>query len=179
MNYFDLLEYKETLKPASESVIKQFKDVLPEFLVQEWQGRGFASYMGGLLMTTDPNDFYEVLEGWVDDPKNCHVIMRTAFGSFYYLKGDNYYGRNVFHNITSNHQKDFSLTIEFSLSRKDTQNESLQRPIYTKAAKRIGSPAYDEVFAFVPAIALGGDYNPDTIRKVKLKEHLAFLSQLY
>lgn len=179
MEHFDVLNYKETLKPAPDNLIEQFKGVLPDFLLQEWQERGFASYLDGLLITTDPNDFYDVLEGWVDDPQNCHVVMRTAFGSFYYRHGENYYNRNIFHDLSSNLRKDLRLLIKFGLADKKTQNDALQKAIYTKAAKRLGPPAYDEVFAFVPAIALGGDYNPDNIKKVKLKEHLAFLVQLY
>ena len=177
-NPLDLLNFYKTMKPADDATIRQFMGILPDFLLDDWRNRGFASYLKGLLMTTNPNDFYDVLEGWVDEPEKCHVVYRTAFGSFLYLKDGTYYNRSVIHNLISNFYHDLSVIIEFSLTRKDTQKDSLHNDIYKKALKRLGPPAYDEVYAFVPVISMGGDYNPDTIQKVKLKEHLAFLEQV-
>ena len=119
-----------------------------------------------------------VLEGWVENPEDCHVIMRTAFGSFYYLNNGEYYDRGVVHNLKSNLRSSFENVIEYSLTSKLTQKDILQKGIDDKAFKRLGAPAYDEVYAFVPAIALGGNYDDKTIQKMKLKEHLAFLQQL-
>jgi len=177
-NPFDLLKFNATLKNASSDVIKQFENIFPDFVIEEWKTRGFANYMNGLLITTNPNDYYDIIEDWVEEPQKCHVIMRTAFGSFYYLKGDTFYSKSVVHNLSSDLRKRFDLIIEFSLCNKGNQKNILYKEIYDKAVKRLGAPKYDEVFAFVPAIALGGNYNPDTIQKVQLKEHLSILAQL-
>ena len=178
-NVFDLLKFKATLKPADEKTIAQFKGILPDFLLQEWQQRGFASYANGLLITTNPNDFYDVMEDWDDEPQKCHLVMRIAFGGFYYLKNEEFHYRSVVHNLKpTGFGKDLEVIIEFGLTDKGTQRDMFFSNIYTKALKHLGEQAYDEVYAFVPAIALGGDYNPASVQKVKLKEHLAFLSQL-
>ena len=178
-NPFDLLKFKSTLKAADEATINQFKDTFPEFVITEWKARGFANYMGGLLQTTNPNDYYDIIDGWVDKPKDCHVIMRTAFGSFYYLRGEEYFDKDVIHSLSSNLRKRLDFIIEFSFCNKQDQKSILNKDIYDKAVKRLGVPAYDEVYSFVPAIPLGGDYNPDTVQKVNLKAHLAFLQQLF
>jgi hypothetical protein len=177
-NPFDLLKYKSTLKGVDEKTIKQFQNIFPEFVMEEWKERGFANYLGGLLQTTNPNDYYHIIEGWVAEPQKCHVILRTAFGSFYYLKDGEYYNINVVDNLKSHLQNNFRIIIKFSLSKKDSQKDILHKDIYDKAVKRLGIPNYDEVYAFVPAISFGGDYNPDNIQKVNLKSHLAFLEQL-
>jgi hypothetical protein len=177
---FNLIKFSSTLRIVKQETIDQFKDIFPEFVIEEWNTRGLASYMDGLLITTDPNDFYDVVEDWgIPDPQNCHVLMRTAFGSFYYKYKDNYYDKSIVHNLPiGDLRKRFDFVLKFSLTDKDVLKDNLYKDIYDKAVKRLGPPLYDEVYAFVPAIALGGDYNPDTIQKVKLKEHLAFLSQL-
>jgi hypothetical protein len=43
---------------------------------------------------------------------------------------------------------------------------------------RLGSPERDECYAFASALALGGAGTSDTLQKVKLREHLAFLASL-
>lgn len=177
-NPFDLIKYHATLKPAENSIIEKYEGIFPEFVINEWKERGFSSYMKGLLIATNPEDFYDVLENWVEDAKNCHVIMRTAFGSMYYVKDGKYSDISVIHNLSSHSKNSFDIIIDISLTNKGVQKNILQKNIYDKAFKRLGAPDYDEVYAFTPAIALGGDYNPDTIQKVKLKEHLAFLQQL-
>ena len=177
-NHFDLLKFKSTLKVADEETINQFTNIFPDFVINEWKARGFANYMGGLLQTTNPNDYYDIIAGWVDEPKKCHVIMRTAFGSFYYLKDGEYYCRGVIHNLCTHLQNNFSFILKFSLNRKDNQKDILYKDIYDKAVNRLGVPAYDEVYSFVPAILLGGGYNPDNLQKVNLKAQLAFLQQL-
>lgn len=178
-NVFDLLGYHATHKPVEPAIIEKYQDILPEFLINEWKERDFSGYMSGLLITTNPEDYYDVLEGWVENPKESHVIMRTAFGSFYYLINGECYYRSVIHDLLSHMGNDFEIIAEFTLTRKNTQKDILQKGIYDKAFKRLGSPAYEEVYAFIPAIAFGGNYDDKTIQKVKLKEHLQLLAQAF
>jgi hypothetical protein len=43
-------------------------------------------------------------------------------------------------------ENDFEIIVEFSLTSKNTQKDILQKGIYGKAFKRLGAPAYDEVY---------------------------------
>lgn len=164
--------------PAAQDTIAKYTGILPDFLLEEWRERGFSHYMKGLLQTTNPEDYYDVLEGWVTEPQKCHVVLRTAFGSMYYLKDSEYHYISVVHNLFSHLQKRLDFIIRFSLCNKENQKGILYKDIYTKAFKRLGAPGSDEVYAFIPAIALGGNYSPDTIKLAKLKEHLSFLEQI-
>jgi hypothetical protein len=49
---------------------------------------------------------------------------------------------------------------------------------YRQALPRLGPPARDEVYAYVPTLALGGAEDASALQKVKLREHLSFLAQL-
>jgi hypothetical protein len=175
---FDLLKHYNTLQTVDIETIKKYESILPEFLINEWKERGFSSYLNGLLITTNPEDYYEIMKGWASEPENCHVVMRTAFGSLYYFKEDEYHYISVIHNLSSNLKKRLDFIIKYILNNKESQKNILHKDIYDKVYKRLGAPNYNEVYAFVPAIAIGGDYNPDNVKKVKLKEHLAFLQQL-
>lgn len=44
--------------------------------------------------------------------------------------------------------------------------------------KRLGIVKHDEMYAFVPALPLGGTARLDHVEKVKAQEHLIFLSQI-
>lgn len=177
-NVFDLLKFASSYKSVDEEVLKQFLGVLPDFIIAEWKNRGFSAYMGGLLQSTNPNDYYDIIEDWVEDPKDCHVIMRTAFGMMFYLKNGTFYAQGVNQVYTSDLRKNFQFVIEFSFCNKTYQKNVLQRDIYQKVVKKLGVPNYDEIYSFTPAISLGGNYLPENVRKVKLKEHLHLLSQL-
>jgi hypothetical protein len=176
-NPFDLLGYNQTLKQIDISTVEKYTGILPDFIISEWKERGFSSYLNGLLIATDPSDYYDLIDGWVEDSDKCHVVLRTAFGSFYYLKDGEYYDQEVINKISSHLQNRFDFIIKYTLADKNNQDSLLHKGIYDKVVKRLGPPDYDEVYAFVPAISMGGDYNPDNVQKVKLKEHLALLAQ--
>ena len=42
---------------------------------------------------------------------------------------------------------------------------------------RLDEPAFDECFGYVPLLALGGPETADHLEKVKLREHIALISQ--
>ena len=175
-NPFDILKFKSTLKSADASTIKKFKGIMPEFVLKEWEQRGFANYMNGLFITTNPEDYYGMIDGWVKDPKNCHVLLRTAFGNFYYLKDGEFYYVDVIYNTVNNKRNDFEVIIEFSIDNKGNLDDIFFKDIYDKAEKKLGPPGYDEVYAFAPILSMGGNPDPKKVHKVKLKEHLAILS---
>lgn len=177
-NPFELLEFKQKLKDIQPDVIEKYRNVLPEFIIDEWTKRNLASYMGGLLQTTNPMDYYDTMSDWTEDANECHVLMRSAFGMLYYLKNEKYYSLDVHDGYISDLQNNFKFVIEFSLKNKDYQNDVLLKKLYQKAVKIHKVPNYDEVFAFVPAIAIGGAYEVENIQLCNLWEHLSFLSQL-
>ncbi|WP_420912016.1 T6SS immunity protein Tdi1 domain-containing protein [Listeria cornellensis] len=47
-----------------------------------------------------------------------------------------------------------------------------------KQLKKLGTPAYDECFGYVPLLALGGAEKVENLQKVKLKEHILLISAL-
>ena len=50
--------------------------------------------------------------------------------------------------------------------------------VFTPALRRLGRIKYDEMYGFVPALALGGASSVDHLERVKAVEHLVMLAQL-
>lgn len=67
---------------------------------------------------------------------------------------------------------------DYVLCRNQYLDDVLDRKLYLKAKKQLGPLEYDDCYGFEPAIVLGGPGTLETLRKVKLKEHLAILAQL-
>ncbi|MBC1793499.1 DUF1851 domain-containing protein [Listeria booriae] len=58
------------------------------------------------------------------------------------------------------------------------REENLMWNPYQEAAKKLGTPAYEECFGYVPILALGGPEKVENLKKVKLKEHILLFSAL-
>lgn len=175
---FDLLKHHKTVKNVDESTLQHFSGILPEILLEEWKKRGFSAYMKGLLQTVDPNEFYNVIGDWDSEPLKCHLIFISAFGDFYYLKDGIIFCQGVHQKLRTNLQNNLRLIIKFSFLKESYQENVLHATLYKEAVLKLGILEVDEIFAFFPAIALGGNYEIEYVRKVKMKEHLNFLSQL-
>jgi hypothetical protein len=59
----------------------------------------------------------------------------------------------------------------------DFEDES-EKPLFKRAVKKLGIVGPDEIYAFEPALALGGSARLTSLMKVKLEEHLHFLAEL-
>ena len=49
---------------------------------------------------------------------------------------------------------------------------------YPAARARLGEPAFDECFGYVPLLALNGPETVENLEKVKLREYIALIGQL-
>ena len=49
---------------------------------------------------------------------------------------------------------------------------------YNEAIKKYGSLEYDECFGYVPLLALGGKESVDNLKKVKIREHIALVTEM-
>lgn len=68
----------------------------------------------------------------------------------------------------------FATMSKNSLDEKDVDEKLL----FESACKKLGPLEFDEMYAFVPALALGGTNKLENLKKVKVIEHLNFLADL-
>ncbi|MGC9357936.1 MAG: T6SS immunity protein Tdi1 domain-containing protein, partial [Anaerolineae bacterium] len=131
-----------------------------------------------LLWLVDPEQLADPLEEWLGHRKAL-AFLRTAFGDMLIWHEDHarylsvVYGR-LHRPLTGR----LDILFEVTLCDDRYVDIAIDRLTYRKALPRLGAPARDEVYAYVPALALGGSEDASALQKVKLREHLSFLAQL-
>ena len=171
------------------SSIDKYTNVLPKKLLEYWSEHGWAGYGKGIFWTVNPAEYNAVIHPWLEasgfpDAYDYHVIARGAFGNFYLWK--QHTGNMLDINIRyarylmssqrfSSEDLDKEIKIFFSSMNPENNNFD---DLFDQAFQKLGPLQPDEMYGFVPAIALGGPGTLNTLQKVKIIEHLTFLSQL-
>ncbi len=76
------------LEKANSQLLEKYKTLVPNGLLEIWEQHGFGFYGNGFLQLINPDDFHEVLCGWLlrkPDPTRI-PIMITAFGTVIYYR---------------------------------------------------------------------------------------------
>jgi hypothetical protein len=164
-------------KPSAEAM-RKYEGKLPPELLDHWREVGWCSWGNGLLWVVNPDQFKDVMADWLDfDPESAPVFLRTAFGHLYLWHEGYVYSLDVQHGsgskVTPKVERMFTLLCDPEL-----QEKILRRGLFEQARQLLGPPGRDECYAFEPALALGGSGAVETIRRVKMREHLAILAQI-
>lgn len=168
----------EDVVPVPDDVVEQYRGRLPDELLAEWQATGWCSYADGFIWLVDPGQFDGEIARWLPDEPPSLVFLRTAFGSLGYWNGEKAQLLDVTdgHNITL--LKKMSHVFDYSLAREGFLEIVMDRDYFREALPRLGRLAADECYGYFPPKAMGGDGTPDTLQKVKLREHLDILAGL-
>lgn len=173
------------LVPASS--IERYRGKLPDQLLAYWQEHGWSGYADGLFWTVDPQEYEPVLEAWLGETPfmerdALHIIARSAFGDIYV------WGERTGYSLKLSAADAYVLPIS---PRTGTPDQRVQRffafceraendfdGLFAPALKKLGRLQHDEMYGFVPALALGGPAELVHLQKVKAVEHLVILAQL-
>lgn len=192
----DFEYFLETMGPAigkryvPPTSIERYRGKLPDQLLAYWEEHGWCGYADGLFWTVDPQEYEPALEAWIGDTPFMeqdayHLIARSAFGELYFWGEKTGSSLEVFApgafcipsepRVVVAEEMDFEMRAFFSgLSRKGNDFERMFAP----ALKKLGRLKPDEMYGFVPALALGGTATLNHLQKVKAVEHLVLLAQL-
>ncbi|NAS96818.1 glutamyl-tRNA amidotransferase [Pseudomonas syringae pv. actinidifoliorum] len=169
--------------------IDRYTKKLPEQLLKYWEDFGWCGYAKGLFWTVDPQDYDDLLKNSLAgieafNSDNYHVIARSAFGELYVwgeksgysLSITSYMSRYSTRNSTFTGSKsDLGVKVFFLSMNPEVINIA---DLFEPALEKLGRLDSDEMYGFVPAIALGGSMELKNLQKVKVFEHLDLLSQL-
>jgi len=180
-------------RDATLSTVDQYRGVLPEQLLAYWQEHGWCGYGRGLFWTVDPKVYEPVLEAWIGETPFMeedayHIIARGAFGDIYFFGART--GRKL-HVVAPDARvlpprmpgtTDLNLSIRAFFASQTRAacefSDAKGAPLFARALQKLGPLRHDEMYGFVPALALGGPATLDHLQKVKAVEHLALLAQL-
>ncbi len=175
--------YREEVPISS---IARYRGRLPDQLLAYWEEHGWSGYADGLFWTVNPQEFEPVVTEWVKQNPTIvgdsyHVIARNAFGDLHllgentetFLTIDACWARYSY--TRSKVSKDRNISTFFAILDREHCDPLA---FFDAARKRLGRLKHDEMYGFVPALALGGLAQERALEVVKMIEHLLFLSQL-
>lgn len=192
--FLDALPAQAPRTYPSPSQLAQFEGKLPRRLLDYWAEHGWGAFGRGLFWLVNPADYADLLQIWCDNLVNtedAYVIGRSAFGTLIvWKKGHGQFlqveplEHTIYTYAPHKHVKagneNFSLAVfigQIDLDMLDFEDES-EKPLFKCAVKKLGVVGSDEMYAFEPALSLGGPAQLASLVKVKLEEHLHFLAEL-
>jgi hypothetical protein len=165
----------------SVTLIAHYRDQLPPEVLGVWEQYGFGSFCAGYLKVVNPEDYAELLANTcqlIDSPvpSSALVLFATGMGDLLIWEDGFLSIINYRHGLTDILSKGTHFFFG-DLAESNILVEDLQWEPYPAACERLGEPAYDECFGYVPLLALGGPETVEQLRKVKLREHIALIAE--
>jgi len=168
----------EKCRPATEKVINAYRKKLPEPLIAEWEEGGWCAYGDGFIWFVNPDDLKAPVKEWLGASSKAVAFARSAFGHLFLWDARGAHMLDPHYGSIAELIDDIELVVNSSLTSKSYLDDVLDSKLFKKALKKLGPLEYDECYGFEPALALGGPGTLDTLKKLKLREHLSLLAQL-
>ncbi|KYQ80472.1 MULTISPECIES: type VI secretion system immunity protein, TaeI family [Acinetobacter] len=177
---------------VTDELIKKYRGKLPESILEQWRVIGFAGYLNGLYWITNPDDYEEVIYDWLEDTPLVdddvyYVLARSAFGELLLWGENNFYRyyikpmEGILHDTEEKTETaEFYGDLFFFYSDKDSLDhiDKNGKKLFDRAVKKLGVLKADEMYAFEPALALGGEESLSHLAKVNLPVHMKLLKQV-
>ncbi|EDU57731.1 GAD-like domain-containing protein [Providencia stuartii] len=182
-----------TSRYASVEEIEKWKGKLPELLLNYWRNEGWSSYYNGLFTIVNPEDYEDIVDGWLENTyleevDIFHAIAINGFGNVY-LCGEKtgqcvvispifntiFVQKKKLKRIQTTDSLNVSILTLFLSSKVERHGKD---GLFDKAIQKFGPLGDNEIFGFEPALTLGGELDIKYIQKVDARIHLSILSQL-
>jgi hypothetical protein len=170
-----------TFAPPSDALVKAYRDRLPEYVIEVWKTYGFASYAKGLFFVSSPQPFETILETYFGKKHPYTVICHSSFGDLLLWDHENpsIISFDVNAGRGSRMVADGDIDSFFMFGMNDDGFYEVHRyDLHLKAVDKFGQLEPDQVFAFVPALSLGGSEKLENIKVSQLREYLAILADI-
>ena len=182
---------KVSFTSQEHSALQKF---LPDQVADFCFDIGRSILRNGLIQSCHPDDMRGVLAlifGADKDfsHKNCHAFAYSAFGVIFFWMEEYGYGNISIYEGRLTH-KSFvkgqhagpmavnAVSVPFWLSDQALDFEDdAGKPLFKRAAKKLGSLEIGECYGFVPALAFGGVADIAHIKRLKAPEHFAIVAQ--
>ncbi|MBB6501039.1 T6SS immunity protein Tdi1 domain-containing protein [Pedobacter cryoconitis] len=177
-------KYHPTLTVKAESeLMNRYAHILPSSIINLWSTKGLGKYNDGLIELINPDDFQDDLERTLGRKVPNYVpIAISGFGELFYYRKLTAVDEDVC--VFDPHYKQietcvWSLVDFFNgyLCDSYIMTEILRIKLFKAALKKLGHLENNEIFFFVPPLALGGKVSLDRLAKGNCQVHLDLLFQ--
>jgi hypothetical protein len=180
---------------ADPVVIEKYRRVLPANLIGYWESEGFCQFQHGKMFTVNPDDWQSAVDMWLhgtpyEQLGRFYAIRRTAFGQVMLFNQAIGASTTITplmgwidsaSTLVCESVEQLETTIGTSLTspseyceKYDVNNE----PMFDRALAKFGPVGWNEMFAFEPALVLGGKPTLDNLTKLDWRVHLQLLRSL-
>jgi hypothetical protein len=170
--------------PPGSDLIEKYSKVLPAQLIELWQTQGIGKYADGYLELVNPDLFNDTLATWLAKRVPTYVpIVISAFGDLFYYRKLTETDEDVC--VLDPHYRSinnctWSINSFFNdyLTADSFYDTFLRRELFLSAQQIKGPLALNEIYFFVPALALGGAEEAKYIDKGNAQVQMDILFQL-
>ncbi|MEX0292991.1 GAD-like domain-containing protein [Pseudomonas putida] len=178
--------FRQAVPPSS---IERYRGILPDTLLKLWKEHGWCGYGDGIFWTVNPQEYEGVTASFIEGSSlenrdKYHLIARGAFGDLYLFGETTGFSVKILPHISRYRASEYELRAD-DMDR-EVQNFFLSKEkasvdfdgMFKPAKKKLGKLNHNEMYGFVPALAMGGPCDIAHLEKVKAVEHLLILSEI-
>lgn len=175
---------------ADDAFLVKYASKAPKELITLWQEVGLGTFGDGLFRIVPPNDYQDFVDTYIEDREKQFEyslpFMTTAFGDIFVWVKDIFQNREyvIFINVRSGKwniitsRMDLLFNVYISTKEWFKRDFEINISDFSKLVERLGLPAEDECYGYVPALALGGNKSLDNIQVVKMLPYIDMIAQM-
>ncbi|WP_299185304.1 GAD-like domain-containing protein [uncultured Psychrobacter sp.] len=182
--------------PVEQATLEYYRGKLPDKLLFYWEKMGFCRFKQGLFWIVNPADYEDELVLWLDEDilkqDNYYVIARSGFGKLYVWGEKSGFAFEITPTYGWVYQeqgdaKDIAAGLEdraiqlfFTIQQVQyvDMEDNNDKPLFKRCVKKFGALEYDEMFGFVPALAISDNASIKNVDKMNIFVHLNILADL-
>ena len=139
---------------------------------------GTNSYADGFFTFVAPRTLDRFLGLAGIDQSGAHVFLKCGFGQLVFWHQQQYKVLHPVFNEVDELGDDLDFVMDIALCDRPGMENSFMLDVFEQAFPRLGPPKLDEIYAFVPALKLGGPRDVANVRRSKMDVELPILLQL-
>ncbi|NUN99153.1 MAG: DUF1851 domain-containing protein [Saprospiraceae bacterium] len=164
--------------PATQEAFDKYAPLLPAPLLEFWKDAGWCQYREGQLWVVNPDQFEDLMPFWFEEEVPAFVFARTAFADLFLWMDETVFFLDVQTGELTELDNDLERFFNTFFTDQGIVRSAFRSRLFQQVRKKLPPPLFDECYAFVPALALGGSEKAEQVELVKIREYLLLLAQL-
>jgi hypothetical protein len=180
--FFDEYGSPSEVQKADKKLLSEYRDVVPEQLIDFWEHFGFGRYGDGRIWVINPKELEDVLTLWLPNknkPTKAVPVLRTAFGKIIYWDDGKFTLLDPHHNDRFGAGDNMELLFIMFLVGKNARIWIIEEKEFKQAFKKFGPLKRDEMYSYKLPLAMGGTDSLKNMDKMKMREQLSILAQVH
>lgn len=182
--HVDLFDYErlcskhgsEKYAEVNAETLEKYRDQVPELLLAIWERHGLTSHGQGEIWFTNPDEFTDIVQAFFGDQQPFVVFARNSYGELYGFLTDRIYviQPQIVRAIHQGKVSDFDTFLSgvLIIPYLDFHKEHLL------ALKKLGSLKADQLYGYVPMLALSGNGSLKETKIVQMREYLFMVADI-